>query len=170
MANTIKAHRKRENEYYYSGMICFLVVVQFFLLISGQIHAMFALWAFVIVISAWRLPRILKVVDKELRKIDIPGPLKATDFLRYNGWVKLAHIWGVRGAVFAYILFLVTSIGGISYLTHTIYGYMSLWYITTFTITFSAVTTVMFRQQLKRLNQCTDLSPAVEDAVQETDR
>ena len=153
IANSIKAHRRKEKEYYYSGLICFLVVVQFFLLISGQIHAMFALWAFVIFVSAWRLPRIQKIVDKELREMDISGPIKAGDFLRYDGWVKLAHSRGVRGAVFAYFLFAVTFIGGTLYLIHIVYDYMPLWYIITFTITFSALTTVMFRQQLKRLKQ-----------------
>jgi hypothetical protein len=151
--NSVKAYQKKEREYYFSSLVSFLVVIVCALLFLEQILISFVLMGIVFVISIWRLPRILRIVDQELRKIDLSSSLKIKDFFSYVGWVKLANVWGLRKAVCIYFLFSSTFIGGSLYAMYAIYGIMSMLYVITYPITYSIVSSLMFYQQLKRLKQ-----------------
>jgi len=151
--NSVKASQKKEREYYFSSLVCFLFVVVCVLLVLEQILLSLVLMSFVFVMSVWRLPRILRIFDRELRKNNLSSPLKIKDFWSNVGWVKLANIWGVRKTVCTYFLFSSTFIGGLSYALYVIYGIMSMVYVITFPITYSILSTLMFHQQLKRLKQ-----------------
>ena len=150
--NFIRAYRKREGEYYFGSLIGFLVVVMWILLILEQILPMLVLTAIVVIVSVWRLPKINKIVDRELREMDISSPLRARDFLTYGGWLKLAKRWGVWKAACIYFLLAIAVIGGMLYISSTIYQPYgtTIWFVVSITITTSTVATLMFYQHLKK--------------------
>lgn len=151
--NSVKAYKKNEREYYFSSLISFLVVVLWCLLIVEQIIPMFALMIFVFLVSAWRLPRVLRIVDLELRGTNFSLPLRVREFWSYVGWAKLANMVGARKAVGIFFFFAATCIGGLSYIIHAKYGIMTIPYIMTYSVTFSVMATLLLYQQLKRLRQ-----------------
>jgi len=141
---------RKEQEYYFSSLVCFLFVLMLALLILEQILLGIAVFVINVIVSTWRLPKINRIVYRELKEIDVSSPLRARDFLTYAGWLKLAKKWGVSKVVFLYFLFIVGCNGGLSYLIYTVYSFMTIWYVITHSITFSILMCLPFYHQVKR--------------------
>ena len=149
--NLVRA--RKEREYYFSSMVSFFVVCVWILFLLEQILLGLVFLGIIGIVSVWRLPKIHRIVDRELRQIDILSPLRARDFLGYSGWFKLANRWGVGKVACIYFVFAVTCIGGLLYIMFATYDFMTVWFFVPYTIASSTGVTLMFYQQLKRLRQ-----------------
>jgi len=133
-----------------SGVISSVMVVVLMLVIFEQIFLMFVLFFIAGVVSFVTLPKMRKVVDRELEEVDVLSPLRARDFLTYCGWFKLASKWGSGRAICLYFLMSVAIIGGSLFALSISWGFIEVGVILVYTIVFSTIPTMLFYQQIKR--------------------
>lgn len=150
VVNFVKGYRKRERIYCSSGVISSVMVVVLILAVFEQILLMFVLFFVAGVVSLVMLPRMRRVVDRELEEVDVLSPLRARDFLTYGGWLKLASRWGSGRVVCLYFLLSAAIIGGGLFALSVSWRFMEVGVILVYTVIFSIVPTVLFYQQLKR--------------------
>ena len=150
VVNFVRAYRKRERIYYLSGVISSVMVVVLVLVFFEQILLMFFLFLIAGVASLVTLPKMRKVVDRELEEVDTSSPLRTRDFLTYCGWFKLASKWGSVRVMCLYFLLSVAIIGGSLFALSISWRFMEVGVILVYTIVFSTIPTMLFYQQIKR--------------------
>jgi len=135
---SVRQTRQTGNKIHYVGVIVGCLMLSIFALaLLGQ-----ALLAFILLVVGGlpciaMLPRVMAVqkreMDKQLTKaikeIDLSEPLRLKDFLRWKGWLKLAHRWGALKTAGIYSILGAIILAGITYTALRAFNMMNVWLV-----------------------------------------
>jgi len=111
----VRAYRERNRIYYVGGGLCLLGAIWFILLVldQGWLEGLFLPVA--MIISIVILPELAAFKDRQMREMDVEGPLRVADFFSNtdSGWLKLAYRHGLGVTVILYFLLFELITGGV---------------------------------------------------------
>jgi len=156
-----QARRTGNNIHYVGTAVSLLMLSVFALALLNQ-----ALLAFIVLIAGGiacivALPKLLFVQKRELERqlvkdveeTDLSEPLKLRDFLRWKGWLKLAHKWGVWKTISIYSILGALVIAGVSHIVLNVFGLtntVNIWFIFGYTISATIIISVWTYRQISR--------------------
>ena len=110
----VRAYRERNRIYYVGGGLCLLGAIWFILLVLDQTLLAGLFLAVAMIISIVILPELTAFQDRQMREVDVEGPLRVADFFSntYSGWLKLSYRHGLGVTVILYFLLFELIIGG----------------------------------------------------------
>lgn len=150
----VQAYRKKEKEYYLAAMISFMVILAFAFAFLSQPILAFLIMIAAAICSIARLPRMLKIQERELtkrlQKVDFSVPLRKRYFFSDIWWLKLASKWGLFKTMSLFYLISMMIVGRMLFVLSTFMPFMTTEYIVVYTTTSSILFTFMFYQQFKK--------------------
>jgi hypothetical protein len=163
-----QARRKGDKIHYIGAVVGCLMLSVFALALLNQ-----ALFAFILLVVGGiaciaALPRVMVVqkreMDEQLAKAieetDLSEPLRLRDFLRWKGWLKLAHRWGVWKTVSIYSILGVAVIAGVSYTVLSVFNIMNIWLVVGYTISATIIIFILFYRQISKALKRSEISEA----------
>ena len=163
-----KARRKGDKIHYIGVVVGCLMLSVFALALLNQ-----ALFAFILLVVGGiaciaALPRVMGVqkreMDKQLAKAieesDLSEPFRLRDLIRWRGWLKLAHRWGVWKTACIYSILGVAVIAGVSYAVLSVFNLMNIWLVVGYTISATFIIFIWFYRQISKALKRSEISEA----------
>jgi O-antigen/teichoic acid export membrane protein len=163
---SIRQARRKGKIHYIGAVVGCLMLSVFALALLGQ-----ALLAFILLVVGGiaciaALPRVMAVqkreMDKQLTKAiketDPSEPLRLKDFLRWKGWLKLAHRWGALKTAGIYSILGAIILAGITYTALRAFNMMNVWLVAGYTATATIVIFILFYRQISKTLEKPDKS------------
>lgn len=145
-----RAYREKERVYYVGVVLCLLGLVWsiLFVLDQGPLAGLF--WVAAMIVSVAMLPEMTAFQDRQLREVDVEGPLRVGEFFSntYSGWLKLAYRHGLGTTVILYALQYVVMSGGLLLALNLFYDLPSV--LTLSVLTSGVFLVIRFYRQIRR--------------------
>jgi CDP-diglyceride synthetase len=164
---SIRQARRTGNKIHYVGVIvgCLMLTILALALLNQ------ALFAFILLVVGGiaciaALPRVMAVQKREMdeqlinaiEETDLSKPLRLREILTWNGWLKLAHKWGVWKTATIYSILGALVIAGVSYTVLNIFNTTNSWLVTGYTVSTTIVIIILFHRQLSKAIKESELS------------
>jgi MFS family permease len=148
----VRARRTNERAYYISGLVSGLMLLATVSILLSQfvLFAVFFIAAFIV--SVVGMSNVKKAFLREAvtqrQETNVSEPLNARDLLTWKGWFKLASRWGVRKAMYVYVL-IMTGISGAMLFIASILGIINPVFAAVTTIIVAVASVIIFRRQIE---------------------
>lgn len=154
IVGVVQARRKKENLYYSSSAVAFLVVLAFASAFLNQLILAFILAVAAGICSIAGLPKMLRLQERELanrlQNVDFSAPLRRRYFLSDVWWLNLASKWGLWKTMCLFYLVSTGIVGGILFVLNMLTSFITIEYVVAWTAASSILVTLMFWRQFKR--------------------